>query len=83
MRTGIPIRGLKTSHATENMIMYSGIDMMNAAARKINPLAPFRNPPTNGMYPKKLLIGDRNIRIPNTISRSARTLMMKVYTLLV
>jgi hypothetical protein len=46
-----------------------------------NPTIPLINPPTKGMYPRIVVIGEKNRQIPMTIAKYAAILKIKVYFL--
>ncbi len=68
-----PTFGWYHSHAREKATIHNGIQTSNAATKMINPTVPLRMPPTKGMKPKIVVIGEKNIQIPITIIKYERT----------
>jgi hypothetical protein len=64
----IPILGWKKSHDIESAKMNSGMQMISAARKIAKPTIPEISPPTKGMYPRMVVIGEKNRQIPMTIA---------------
>ena len=68
LRRPQPIIGWNLSQARETAIKKSGMQIKIAPKKMANPATPDRNPPTRGMYPSRVVIGEKNRQIPATIA---------------
>jgi hypothetical protein len=73
-----PIFGLYLNHATDIVIKHRGIHISTAAKNMAKPNIPETNPPTRGIYPSIVVIGEKNKQIPATIKAYASILTIKV-----
>lgn len=68
-----PTLGWYHSHASENAIIQSGMQTMRAAKNITKPTVPLSSPPTSGMNPNIVVMGEKNIHMPITIMKYATT----------
>ncbi len=57
---------------------HKGMQIINAARKMMNPTVPFRIPPTKGIKPRIVVMGDKNKQIPATIMTYDKILIAQV-----
>jgi hypothetical protein len=58
-----------------------GIDTKRAAKKMTNPTTLLNRPPTRGIYPRMVVMGEKNMQIETTISTNETSLMILVNNL--
>ena len=73
-----PTLGWKIIHETVTAIKNRGMHTITAAIKIMIPTVPLRIPPTRGIYPNKMVMGEKNIQIPATMRIKDNTLTAQV-----
>lgn len=63
-----PILGWNLSQETETANINKGKETITAAKNIANPTTPLRKPPKSGIYPRIVVIGEKNAQIESTMS---------------
>lgn len=71
-----PTFGWKNSQERERAIRKRGIATIKAPTKIAHPTTVESSPPTKGMYPKIVVIGEKKRNIPKTIIKKPTTLII-------